>query len=153
MSRYLTCLAPLLALTAACAPQETTGSGEEAPEAGDAATPAADASEAPDRMSETAWRTQAEDGARFVTYLDADGTYRDMRNGDPWQQGAWNYAEGPDGKEICFRPDHEDGVERCWLPGRTKDGTLVVTGPEGLRIELERAEYQAPEAVEEDASE
>ena len=38
----------------------------------------------PEAFSSTAWRAIAEDGARYVTEIDPDGTYRDLRNGDPW---------------------------------------------------------------------
>ena len=43
---------------------------------------------APEVFVATAWRAVAADGARYTTYLDADGTYRDLRNGDPWQTGS-----------------------------------------------------------------
>ena len=93
----------------------------------------------------------AEDGARYVTFLDEGGTYRDLRNGDPWQEGDWTYADGPGGKQICLRPDHDDGLERCWEPGRIKGNTLIATGPEDRRIELTRVDYTAPEAATESA--
>ncbi len=104
---------------------------------------------APDTFGGTAWRVTAEDGARYVTLLDADGAYRDLRNGDPWQTGNWTYADGPGGKQLCFVPDHENGLERCWQPGRISDDTMVATGPGERRIELTRVEYRPP-AVEVD---
>ena len=104
---------------------------------------------APDSFTGTAWRVMAEDGARYVTMLDEDGTYRDLRNGDPWQEGDWTFADGPGGKQLCLKPDHEDGLERCWEPERMKGDTMIATGPGERRIELTRVEYAAPETQEE----
>ncbi|MBX7539475.1 hypothetical protein [Qipengyuania sphaerica] len=100
---------------------------------------------APDTFAGTAWRITAEDGARYTTLLDEDGTYRDLRNGDPWQEGDWTYADGPGGKQLCLKPDHEDGRERCWQPGRMKDDAMIATGPGDRRIELLKVAYTAPE--------
>lgn len=104
---------------------------------------------APDSFVGTAWRVMAEHGARYVTLLDEGGTYRDLRNGDPWQEGDWTFADGPGGKQLCLKPDHEDGLERCWEPERMKGDTMIATGPGERRIELTRVEYSAPEAQEE----
>ena len=104
----------------------------------------------PEAFSSTAWRAIAEDGARYVTEIDPDGTYRDLRNGDPWQDGAWSYEDGPEAKMLCFTPDDENGVERCWQPGRITDGTLVATNAAGRRIELEPVDYTLPEDNEDD---
>lgn len=134
---------------AACVPTEDGGSGE-----GDSAAPQADGdasdNPAPTSFAETAWRVMAEDGARYVTFLDADGTYRDLRNGDSWQEGDWSLAGGPSGQQICLKPNHENGLERCWQPDRMSGDTMVVTGPEGRRIELTRVDYRPvePEAAE-----
>lgn len=102
----------------------------------------------PQTFADTAWRSVSEDGARYTTMLDRDGTYRDLRNGDPWQQGSWTYAEDENRKELCFVPDAENGVERCWTPGRMEDDTLIATGRGERRIELQRVDYQPPEIVD-----
>lgn len=137
---------------AGCAPQDEGGPPEDA-SAGEAvsAMPSPDGAPAPDTFAQTAWMARAKDGARYVTQLDADGTYRDLRNGDAWQSGSWSFAEGPEGKQLCFSPEDEAGVERCWLPGRMKEGKMMATGPGGRRIELEPVTYEPPE--QEDNSE
>lgn len=133
---------------AACTPvEDSPASDEEAASAEPSDSPSG--KPAPDTFAGTAWRVMAEDGARYVTMLDEDGTYRDLRNGDPWQEGDWTYADGPGGKQLCLKPDHEDGLERCWQPGRMKDDTMIATGPEDRRIELTRVDYSAPEVQEE----
>ena len=132
-------------LLAACAPADD-GSGTEQSDTGDGQqADNAQSASAPDSFAETAWLVRSEDGARFVTHFDADGTYRDFRNGDPYQQGEWSYAEGPQGKQLCFAPQAENGVERCWVPGRIRGDIMEATGPGGRRIELQRAQYEAPE--------
>ena len=139
-------LAPLA--LAACTPGE---SAEPAPasteDAAAAATDAPDApagDPAPEAFATTAWRVVAEDGARYITYLDADGGYRDMRNGDPWQTGSWSYSDGEGGKRLCFTPSAEAGVERCWEPGRMSGETMRAKGDGGLTIELVRVAYEPP---------
>lgn len=134
-----------LALAAmACTPAE-----EEPATEGEA--PAAEASgkpvegPAPEVFAGTAWRSTAEDGARFTTYLDEDGTYRDIRNGDQWQTGTWRYVEA--GPLLCFIPDGDDVAETCWKPGKMRGDTMVATDADDRRIELERVEY-APIAEE-----
>ena len=97
---------------------------------------------APEVFAATAWRLVAEDGARYTTMLDADGTYRDLRNGDPWQTGAWTYSDGEQGKFLCFTPDDDGAIERCWEPGRMTGGTMRATGDNGVNIELERVDYE-----------
>lgn len=130
---------------AACTPAEDAAQEDDAlaPEPTESASTAS----APDSFAETAWLALSEDGARYVTHFDADGSYRDMRNGDPYQEGSWRYAEGPEGKQLCFEPIDEGGVERCWLPGRLEEGRMIATGPAGRRIELTKIAYQpvAPE--------
>lgn len=90
----------------------------------------------------TAWRTNGEDGAVFSTYLDEDGTYRDMKNGQPLQQGSWEALEGD---RICFTPDAEDRSGECWeteVPDA--NGTMRATSDKGRTIELRRIAYVAP---------
>ena len=130
---------------AACAPEtgETAeGSAADAPAEGQET---AAGSSTPDSFAESAWLTRAEDGARFVTYFDPDGTYRDMRNGDFLQAGSWTYADGPGGKQICLEPDADGSVKMCWQPDTMDGDTMTATGPEDRRIELERTTYVAPE--------
>ena len=107
---------------------------------------------APDTFAGSAWRVTADDGARYVTYLDPEDRYRDFRNGDLWQQGSWRLVEGPEIRELCFTPDAETAEETCWRPGRMKDETLIANGEDDRRIELTRAPYSPPsEAADEDA--
>lgn len=107
---------------------------------------------APEVFAATAWRVLAADGARYTTYLDQDGTYRDLRNGDPWQTGEWTYADGEDGKRLCLRPDADTGIERCWEPDRMRGDMMRLEGETGTLIELESVEYVLPSAKPSDAS-
>ena len=109
-----------------------------------AATTSPPGDPAPEAFAATAWRVVAEDGARYTTYLDAGGSYRDLRNGDPWQVGSWSYSDGETGKRLCLTPAAEGGVERCWEPGRMSGETMRATSGRGLTIKLERVEYQPP---------
>ena len=141
--------AGLLAL-AACTPAEEQAEADaETAEV----SPKPSGKPAPEVFAATAWRVIAEDGARYITMLDPGGTYRDLRNGDPFQEGKWSYAEGPEGKQLCFEPEDENGVETCWMPGRTKDGLMAATGPGGRRIELEKVAYEPASEAESDAPE
>ena len=112
-------------------------------------------------MGGTAWRTATESGARLATYLDPDGTYRDLRNGDPYGTGSWAYTDGARGKLLCFTPSaetdngSEDGettepIETCWETSRVRDGKMVVTGPGGKRVELTSIAYAAAASEEAD---
>lgn len=139
--------AAVLGLIACTPAEEDSGDGEEAATAQPSDSPSGNP--ALDTFAGTAWRVMAEDGARYVTMLDEDGTYRDLRNGDPWQVGDWTYADSPDGKQLCLKPDHEDGLERCWQPEKMKGDTMIATGPGERRIELTRVDYTAPELQEE----
>ena len=117
---------------------ETTASG-----ASDEAA-SATATAMPGEYAETAWRATSEDGARYTTYLDRDGTYRDLRNGDPWQTGQWTFNSTGE-QRLCFTPDAEDGAERCWTPQSMQGDTMVATGGGDRRIELTRIDYQLPD--------
>ncbi len=130
---------------AACAQENT------AAEPTDTATsePSSDNPNLPAEYLETAWRTMAEDGARYVTYLDSDGTYRDLRNGDAFQTGTWAFADGPNGGQLCFNPEGENARESCWQPEVMRDDSLFVRGPEDRRIELTRVEYTPADVVAE----
>ena len=139
-----------IGLLASCAPPEGDTGTQDPNSQAVSSAPEPEGEPAPDNFYDSAWRVVAADGARYVTYLDAGGTYRDLRNGDPWQEGTWSHDEGPEGKVLCFVPDDEDGVERCWIPGRVTDGTMVATNAAGRRIELERVDYVLPSADEDD---
>ena len=145
--RRLPVLAAAMATLAACSPGAEENN-ETAPAPQTAVTPSDEP--APDAFSATAWRALAADGARYTTYLDADGTYRDLRNGDPWQTGKWTHADSPQGRLLCFTPDHDNGVERCWEPGRMSEGAMRAESETGLSIELERVEYSLPPEVDEE---
>lgn len=120
-------------------PQQAAMEGE-APDAETAAPPPP----LPNEFSRTAWRTRDESGAQYTTFLDPAGRYRDMRNGDPWQEGAWEYD---DEDRICFTPDAEDALGQCWNPERMDDGgRMIVTSASGRRVRLESVEYRRPEA-------
>ncbi|MEX0341943.1 MAG: hypothetical protein AB3N06_05105, partial [Erythrobacter sp.] len=93
----------------------------------------------------TAWRAVAADGARYTTFLDPDGTYRDLRNGDHWQTGSWTYSGDTQGRILCFTPSDENGVELCWEPDRMSGDTLRAESDSGVTIELERVEYVLPD--------
>lgn len=97
----------------------------------------------PEAFSSTAWRAIAEDGARYVTEIDPDGTYRDLRNGDPWQTGSWTYSKDEGDKFLCFTPDSENGAERCWRPERMNGDTMRARSGD-TEIELTRVEYAPP---------
>ncbi|UVI39753.1 hypothetical protein [Qipengyuania spongiae] len=130
---------------AACTPQDgATGElAEQAAGTGQVAEPVeADPAELPDEFVRTAWRVVAADGARYTTYFDEGGRYRDFRNGDPWQEGGWETdAEG----QLCFLPDPEGGVLRCWQPDRMQDDNrMIATSEGGQRIRIERADYSPP---------
>ena len=151
LPKSVAALAGVLALTG-CAPAEEDAPPTPSPSAMDE-TPAPAAvtgdekggdSEGPRPMLEhSAWRSAGEDGATYATFLDGEGRYRDMRNGEPRQEGSWEVRE--DGA-VCFLPDGDNVRGDCWNLGRLrKNGSLVATGQDGQRIELHQIDYQAPE--------
>lgn len=138
---------------AACSAQEADeATPTAAGEASSSATPMPSEEPAPEAFAATAWRAMSEDGARYTTYLDPDGSYRDLRNGDPWQSGSWRYIDGEDGKLLCFEPEDENGLERCWEPGRMSGDTMRAKGDSGVTIELERTDYQPPADADDEAA-
>lgn len=143
---YSLALAGALAL-ASCSAQNGD-SGATGPTA-DATGIEAMASSAPavDHFSGTAWRAISEEGARFTTYLDPGGIYRDFRNGDPWQTGRWVFFPEGDSR-ICLTPDAENGRRTCWTPDRSSERGVIMKGEGGRRIELQRVEYSAPIAAD-----
>ncbi len=104
-------------------------------------------------MEGTAWRAVSEDGARFTTYLDKGGAYRDLRNGDPYGAGDWTYTDGARGKLLCLTPEQAEGEEAetnetCWETSRMRGETMIVTGPGDKRVELTSVGYAAPSETE-----
>jgi hypothetical protein len=138
-------LTGLALLAAACTQQGDPTSGDVA----GGPTPAATSSTAtdspmPTSFAATAWLSEADDGARYTTFLDADGTYRDLRNGDPWQTGSWTYNDAGDGR-LCFTPDAKNGVQRCWLPDSMNGEAMdVIGGTDSRRVELQPVDYTPP---------
>ena len=142
-------LSAALALSACAAEEDGTA---DSPADVAASTGAADEARELKEFVGTAWRVSAEDGARYVTYLDAEGRYRDLRNGDPWQEGGWSLEAAPGDEEgqvlLCFQPEGDNVRERCWETGKLDDGKLVVTSGGGRRVQLEKVAYEAPQDAE-----
>ncbi|WP_435199481.1 hypothetical protein [Qipengyuania sp. 902] len=137
-------LAGAMVLVAACSnPDENSSEVVETTEVGEPVAAAEDTS-LPGDFAETAWRITSEDGARYTTYLDRDGSYRDLRNGDLWQEGQWTFNATGD-ERLCFTPNEENGVERCWNPESMTDDMMDATGPQDRRIELQRVDYRLPD--------
>jgi len=118
-------------------PQQTVAKGGSAK-----ATPTPEPPPLPNEFSRTAWRARDGSGALYTTFLDPGGRYRDLRNGDPWQQGAWEYDEED---RLCFTPDAEESLGQCWRPERMdQSGDMIVTSSSGRRVRLDSVEYRAP---------
>lgn len=126
----------------ATTPFRTASTPAEQPE------PSPTASPAPDDFTNTAWRSTAENGTVFVTYLDPGGTYRDLRNGDPYQTGTWEYG---DNGQLCLTPDAEDAQGGCWTPGQMRSGDLLTLRTEGKRIQVRRITYEPPATAQDGA--
>lgn len=95
-------------------------------------------------MAGTGWLTVGTDGAVQTTFIDADGRYRDLRNGTLLAEGNWQ--QRPDGA-VCFEPDA--GIGECWTTSATSDdGTIVATDGDGKRIEITQVTYIPPSAEE-----
>lgn len=93
-------------------------------------------------MAETAWRVLGEDGAVYTTFFDANGLYRDFKNGEALQSGSWE--ERDDGK-LCFTPEEEDRIGECWELGKVdRDGMMKPVSDAGKTIELRQVTYMAP---------
>lgn len=137
------------ALLGACSDGSDQGTALETPQQSVAqggsatATPAAEPPPLPNEFSRTAWRARDEGGALYTTFLDPGGRYRDLRNGDLWQQGAWEYDEDD---RICFTPEAQDALDQCWRPERMdQSGRMIATSDSGRRVQLESVEYRRPE--------
>ena len=97
-------------------------------------------------MAETAWLSVSSAGAVYTTFLDPDGRYRDLRDGQVVYTGSWEQNAA---SELCFTPDTGRGT--CWrhgLPGL--DGVMRATDRDGRAIEVKRISYAPPSAPEGD---
>ena len=88
-------------------------------------------------MAETAWLSVSADGAVYTTFLDPDGRYRDLRDGEIVFAGNWEQnASG----RLCFAPDQ--GKLACWSHGSPGlNGEMRATNEEGYAIEVKRITY------------
>lgn len=148
------CAALLLASCAAPADQDAEQAADANADNPAASEPAAEgdiptkaeADAAPSQMptmTQTAWRVRGEDGAIYTSYLDADGSYRDFKNGDPLQTGTWE--ERMDGK-LCFTPEVEGRIGECWaLAPLDSDNTMQPVSDAGKSIDLRQVTYLPPE--------
>ncbi|MEP2735508.1 MAG: hypothetical protein ABJP34_04345 [Erythrobacter sp.] len=144
-------LAAAAVLLAACSQPQS--SEEPANEQADNSETAGDAdgntgAKAPDApvempvMTQTGWRVQGEDGSVYTTFFDADGTYRDFKNGEPMQAGTWE--ERVDGN-LCFTPSTEGRIGECWaLAPVDMDGMMKPVSDAGKSVELRQVTYIAP---------
>jgi hypothetical protein len=131
--------APLALALAACADSAETG-GSEGPAIVEVSEPVEPEPVARIVLSETAWLSVSRDGAVFTTFLDPDGRYRDLRNGETIYSGSW--FETPAG-ELCFQPD--TGGAGCWAIGAPGDDRMVrATDGKGRDIALRRIAYAPP---------
>ncbi|MEM1052098.1 MAG: hypothetical protein AAGI28_08380 [Pseudomonadota bacterium] len=132
---------------AACAPAEDGSADPENGTAEEAAVSNSSVKEAI-LMADTGWLSVGSDGTVQTTFFDPDGRYRDFRNGESADVGAWQ--QRPDGS-ICFTPDQ--GMGDCWkTDGREADGSAVVTSTSGKRVVIKQITYAAPKVSEEDTS-
>ena len=138
---FVTCLA--FALTACSSSNDSAASDSNAPQdASASATNSSSGTPLPSDFTGTAWRVDGTDGARYTTYLDPEGRYRDWRDGQPWATGTWE--NGDDGS-LCFTPDGDNVLRRCWQPNSmTADGTMTATAEDGHQIELTQVDYSPP---------
>ena len=122
--------------------EEPTQSAAEMAEMPDPATP--DESDPPEELIRTAWRVEGEDGARYTTYIDEDGSYRDLKNGDLWQTGSWSRSEGDD--SLCLTPDTENARTMCWQPVRMEGNRAMIVKSDADRtVRLEKVDYRFPD--------
>ena len=132
----------LVLAMAGCSPRSSAP--DEGNTANTGASESAPASDAPlpSDFTGTAWRSDGTDGARYTTYIDAQGRYRDWRDGQPWASGTW---ENSGNGAVCFTPDGDNVLRRCWQPDKmTADGTMTATAEDGHKIELTEVDYSPP---------
>lgn len=135
-----------LALSSCAAEGEESSSEDTvaAPEAG--ATPEIEPPSDTDiSVSESGWLTVGNDGAVQTTFFDADGRYRDLRNGEPFAEGSWE--QRPDGR-VCFEPD--SGRGDCWETDKAdENGEASATNGDGKVVAIKQITYLAPPQEEE----
>lgn len=150
-SRLAAILSSAILLASCAAPADETAPPETPSEADQATAdgqpekvvPAGAAPAKMPTMTQTGWRVRGEDGAVYTTYLDADGSYRDFKNGDPLQVGTWE--ERVDGK-LCFTPEEEGRIGECWaLKPLDSDGMMQPVSDAGKTIDLRQVTYLPPE--------
>ncbi|MEM7702731.1 MAG: hypothetical protein AAF251_12395 [Pseudomonadota bacterium] len=91
-------------------------------------------------MAETAWLSVTEEGEVFTTYLDGDGRYRDVREGEVIYGGAWEQNQD---RELCFTPDSGEGT--CWAHGAPGlNGVMRAMNNSGRAIEVRKVIYTTP---------
>ena len=100
-------------------------------------------------MAETAWLSITAEGEVFTTYLDGNGRYRDVSDGEVRFGGTWEQNAN---RELCFSPDQGEGT--CWshrAPGL--NGTMRATAPDGRAIEVKKVAYTPPAPAQEAVAE
>lgn len=138
----LTAIVAVLGTMSVSACSESGGDGSDTTEATDGAEQSTSSEDSSVTFSESGWLVVGEDGAVYTTMLDADGAYRDLRNGDPLYSGEW---EKRDDNEVCFVPDEAGKAGDCWkLDDADKDGTVRATNSADRSIELRRISYVGP---------
>lgn len=138
-----------ICLLAGCAPEGGGAENSSEEEAGDTQEgPSEDANEAL-LMADTAWLSVGSDGSVQTTFLDADGQYRDFRNGVAADTGSWESRL--DGS-LCLTP--AVGRGDCWTSEKLEDdGSTILTSAGGKRVEIKQITYTAPPVLDEDTEE
>ena len=100
-------------------------------------------------MAETAWLSVSEDGVAYTTFLDSDGRYRDLLDGDVAFTGSWEQTSGG---ELCFTPD--DAPSTCWSHGAPGlNGVMRAKNGAGREIALKQITYMPPAATDSNGAE
>ncbi len=144
-SHSLLALAPIAVLASCSAPSEDGESADESIPVSPAERAAISVDETSDQKSvalaNSAWRLEGEDGAIYTTYLDGDGTYRDFKNGEPFQDGEWQ--EVTEGR-VCFTPSNDERRGECWVnEPQDMNGSMRTTSDSGKTVELRQVTYVA----------
>ena len=130
--RIATGLLATLAL-AGCAPEGDSGSDSPSPAQASSPEPAEEERDSI-TLAESGWLVVGEDGAVYTTMLDPEGSYRDFRNGEPFQSGEWERREAG---EVCFSPSEDGKAGDCWTLGELeRDNTVRATDSEDRAVEL-----------------
>ncbi|MEP3051859.1 MAG: hypothetical protein ABJP48_03860 [Erythrobacter sp.] len=143
-------MAMAAALSACSAGKTEQSSGDtEASSDADAAQPIETDSRGDVTFSESAWLSIGNDGAVYTTFFDADGSYRDHRNGIALQNGTWRKLEDA---RLCFFPEQQNRTGDCWSIGALEDnGTMRLTSSQGRDIEVRQVAYLAAESADAEA--